>query len=89
MANRCLIRSGIKDGKAVYSFTDHLDAYAKRVLFVASSNNEVIGTAFQEQQRQFFLAADLVTIPDSGHDVPWTHPAETLATIRAYLVEVR
>jgi len=89
VANRCLIQSGIKDGKAVYSFTDHLSAYSRRVLFVASARNEVIGTAFQEQQRQFFPAADLVTIPDSGHDVPWTHPAETVATIRAYLAEVR
>ena len=64
VANRCLIQSGIKDGKAAYTFTDHLSAYSKRVLFVASAKNEVIGTAFQERQRQFFPAADLVTIPD-------------------------
>ena len=85
IASRCLINSGLKDGKAVYDFTDHLAAYAKRVLFIASAKNEVIGVAFQEQQRRFFPAADLLTIPDSGHDVPWTHTAETLAAIHPYL----
>ena len=77
--------SGLKDGKGAYDFTDHLSAYSTRVLFIASARNEVIGVAFQERQRQFFPAADLVTIADSGHDVPWTHPAETLAAIHAYL----
>jgi proline iminopeptidase len=88
-ANRCLTDSGIKDGKAVYDFTDHLSAFTKRVLFVASAKNELIGVAFQERQRQFFPVADLVTIPDSGHDMQWTHPAQSLAAIHAYLAEVQ
>jgi proline iminopeptidase len=85
VANSCLIESAVKDGKAVYDFTDHLAGYTKPVRFVASAKNEVIGVAFQERQKQFFPAADLVTIPDSGHDMQWTHPAESLAVIRAYL----
>lgn len=85
IANQCVTKAGVRDDKAVYDFTDHLAAYPKRVLFIASANNQVLGTAFQERQRRFFPAADLVTIPDSGHDVPWTHPAETLAAIGAYL----
>jgi pimeloyl-ACP methyl ester carboxylesterase len=59
------------------------------VLFIASALNEVIGVAFQERQRQFFPAADLVTIANAGHDMQWTHPAETLAAIRAYLGTVQ
>jgi proline iminopeptidase len=85
IASRCLLRAAMKDGKGAYSFTDHLAAYPTRVLFVASANNEVIGVAFQERQRQFFPAADLVTIPDSGHDLPWTHPTQIQAAIVAYL----
>jgi proline iminopeptidase len=89
VANHCLMNSAVKDGKAAYDFTDHLGAYTKRVLFIASALNEVIGVAFQEKQRQFFPSADLVTIADSGHDMQWTHPAETLAAIHAYLGAVQ
>jgi pimeloyl-ACP methyl ester carboxylesterase len=89
VANRCLINSAVQDGKAVYDFTDHLAAYTKPVLFVASAKNEVIGVAFQQRQKQFFPASELVTIADSGHDMQWTHPAESLAVIRAYLGAVQ
>jgi pimeloyl-ACP methyl ester carboxylesterase len=89
VASKCVMNGGIRDGKAVYDFTDHLAAYKKRVLFIASSKNEVTSTAFQERQRQFFPSADLVTIPDSGHEMQWTHPAATFAVIRSYLAEVQ
>jgi proline iminopeptidase len=89
IANRCVMEAGVKDGKAAYDLTDHLSAYSTRVLFIASALNEVIGVAFQERQRQFFPAADLVTIANAGHDMQWTHPAETLAAIRAYLGTVQ
>jgi len=89
VANHCLMNSAVKDGKAVYDLTDHLSAYTTRVLFIASAWNEVIGVAFQEKQRQFFPATDLVTIADSGHDMQWVHPAETLAAIHSYLGAVQ
>jgi len=88
IASRCVMSSGVKDGKAAYDFTDHLGAYTTRVLFIASAENQVIGAAFQERQRRFFPAADLVTIADTGHDMQWTHPAESLAAIHAYLTAV-
>jgi proline iminopeptidase len=85
IAYKCLTKSGIKDGKATYDFTDHLAAYPTRVLFMASAWNEVIGVAFQERQRQYFPSSDLVTIPNAGHDFQWTQTAATLAAIHAYL----
>jgi proline iminopeptidase len=85
IASRCVQNAGIKDGKGAYDFTDRLAAYSKRVLFISGDKNEVIGVAFQERQRQFFPAADLLTIANSGHDVPWTHAAETVAAIHAYV----
>jgi len=88
VANRCLTNSGLKNGKGAYDFTDHLSSYPRRVLFIASAWNEVIGVAFQERQRQLFPSTDLVTIPDSGHDMEWTQPAATLAAIHAYLLSV-
>jgi proline iminopeptidase len=89
ITSHCVMAAGMKDGKAAYDFTDHLAAYSTRVLFIASALNEVIGAAFQERQRQFFPAADLVTIANAGHDMQWTRPAETLAAIHAYLGTVQ
>jgi proline iminopeptidase len=88
VASRCLPNSAVKDGKAAYDLTDHLSAYQQRVLFIASAWNEVIGVAFQEQQRQFFPASELVTIANAGHDMDWVQPEATLAAIHAYLTEV-
>jgi len=85
VANHCVMAAGMKDGKAAYDFTDHLSPYSQRVLFIASALNEVLGTAFQERQRQYYPASDLVTIANAGHDMQWTHAAETLAAIHSYL----
>jgi proline iminopeptidase len=85
IANSCVQKAGIRDGKGAYDFTYHLSAFSTRVLFIASGLNEVIGVAFQERQRQFYPAADLATIAGAGHDMQWTHAAETLAAIHAYL----
>ena len=89
VASQCLTKSGMKDGKATYDFTDHLSAFTKPVLFIASAWNEVIGVAFQERQRQLFSTAALVTIPDAGHDMDWVQPAATLAAIHTYLQGVQ
>jgi proline iminopeptidase len=89
IVNHCLMNASVKDGKATYDFTDHLSAYTKRVLFIASAWNEVQGTAFQEKQRLFYPSSDLVTIADAGHDMQWVQPAATLAAIHAYLAGVQ
>ncbi|HMF41628.1 MAG TPA: alpha/beta hydrolase [Polyangia bacterium] len=89
VTNHCLMNSAVKDGKSTYDFTDHLSAYTKRVLFIASAWDEVQGVAFQEKQRQFYPSSELVTIAESGHDMQWVQPAATLAAIHAYLSEVQ
>src|SRR6266700_3441779 len=76
VAHQCIQDQGIKDGKANYSFTDHLAAYTKPVLFIASELNEVIGAAFQERQRAYFSSSQLAVIAGAGHDLSWTHPAQ-------------
>jgi proline iminopeptidase len=88
VANKCVQKAGMKDGKASYDFTTHLAAFTKPVRFVASSENEVIGVAFQEKQRAYYPSSDLVTIAGAGHDAPWTHPAEVVAAIHGYLTSL-
>ena len=75
--------------KGAYDFTDHLAAFPNRVLFVTGGDSEVLGAGLQERQRQFFPASALVTVSGAGHDVAWTHTAETLAAIHAYLGTVQ
>jgi pimeloyl-ACP methyl ester carboxylesterase len=89
VASRCVMNTGLKDGKAVYDFTDQLAAFTKPVLFIAGANSEVEGPTLQERQRHLYPASALVTIAGAGHDVSWTQTAETLAAIRSYLAEVQ
>jgi proline iminopeptidase len=88
VAATCVQKTGMRDGTPTYDFTDHLGAYSSRVLFIASGQNEVIGAGFQARQRAVYPASDLVVIADAGHDLFWTHPAETLAAIHSYLTAV-
>jgi pimeloyl-ACP methyl ester carboxylesterase len=88
VASRCVMETGVKDGKAAYDFADHLSSFSTRVRFIVGGESEVLGTAFQERQRQLYPASDLVTIPGAGHDVAWVLPAPTLAAIHAYLADI-
>jgi len=74
-----------ENGVAVYDFTTNLSAYTTPVLFIAGSLNEVIGEAFQREQMVQYPSASLVVVQDAGHDLEWTHTAEVLAYVRAYL----
>ena len=88
VANHCLMDHSVKDGKGAYDFTDHLAAFTKQVLFITGAESEVLGATLQAKQRQFYPASQLVTIAGAGHDVGWTHAAETLAAIHAYLADL-
>ena len=76
---------GIVDGEPVWDFTRGLDRVAPPVLFEASADNTVIGSAFQQRQMRFYANAGLAVIAGAGHDFPWTRPAETLAPVLSYL----
>jgi proline iminopeptidase len=74
-----------ENGVATYDFTTNLSAYPTPVLFIAGSLNEVIGEAFQEAQTAQYPTASLVVVQGAGHDLEWTHTADVLTHVRAYL----
>jgi proline iminopeptidase len=76
------------DGKFVYDFTTHLDAFDKPVRFIASGWNEVLGEEFQREQMTSYERADLRVVPQVGHDLSWVKPAETLGWIHEYLEQL-
>ena len=87
VVNTAIQEDGMKNGKGAWDFTEGL-ALAPNTLLIASGNNTVLGEAFQQRQRAFFSDTELIVIPDSGHEVPKTHPQETLDAIFSYLTEL-
>jgi proline iminopeptidase len=85
-ANRYLKEDGENEaGIAVYDFTTNLSECTTPVLFIAGSLNEVLGEGFQRQQMRRYRSASLEIVEGAGHDVEWTHTAEVMALVRAYL----
>jgi proline iminopeptidase len=89
-ASRYLQEDGQDDhGVAVYDFTTNLSRYTTPVLFIAGSESEVLGEDFQREQLLQYPSASLQVVSGAGHDVNWTHTAEVLTHVRAYLDAIR
>ena len=53
--------------------------YDKPVLFLASECNTWIGPELQAKHAAFYPNAELVVIPDTGHEMVWDNPQATFA----------
>ena len=73
------------EGIQVYDFTADLSRYTTPVLFIAGGLSEVLGEPLQREQVKLYPSASLVVIDQAGHDVHWSHAAQVLPHIRAYL----
>ena len=62
-------------------------AYAGQVLLMAGACDDWLGEPLQRQHLSRFADAELVVIPDAGHDVIWDNPEGALTAIRAFLGE--
>jgi|AP12_2_1047962.scaffolds.fasta_scaffold32415_1 proline iminopeptidase len=69
------------------SLSSHAGDYEKPVLFLASECNTWIGPELQAKHAALYPNARLVIIPNSGHDMVWDNPEETIAAIRNFLNE--
>ncbi len=85
-AQRYLMEDGQDaHGVFVYDFTTNLFRYTTPVLFLAGSESDVLGASLQQEQVNRYPTASLHVIAGAGHEVAWTHAAEVLTHIRAYL----
>ena len=55
------------------------------VLFLASEHNSWIGESLQRRHAEASPGAGLAVIADSGHDMFWDNPDETLEAVRRFL----
>ncbi|MGR3659696.1 MAG: alpha/beta fold hydrolase [Paracoccaceae bacterium] len=62
-------------------------SYTGPVLLLASACNDWLGEDAQRIHQGFFQQAELRVVPNSGHDMIWDNPDETLPLIRAFLVK--
>lgn len=68
-------------------FVAGVENFDKKVLFIASECNTLIGEAHQRQQMKYFPDAELVVIKGAGHYMFNEKPEASVATIRKYFKE--
>ncbi len=59
--------------------------YTKPVLFLASECNTWLGEELQAKHAALYPNAELVVIPNAGHDMFWDNTAATVSTVRSFL----
>ena len=86
VANAEIQNEGLdEDGVGVWDFTVGLDDFETETLFIASGDNVVLGEEFQQRQMELYPSASLTVIPNAGHEVPTTHPEQTLRAVFNYV----
>ena len=61
------------------------ESYTGPVLLLASACNDWIGEDAQRVHLSYFQQGELMIVPNSGHDMIWDNPEETLPLIRAFM----
>jgi proline iminopeptidase len=66
-------------------YTGEQSVYTEPVLFIASACNDWLGEDLQRDHMTLYENADLVVIPDSGHEMFGEQPEASIGAVRAYL----
>ena len=69
--------------------TDGLEKFNSPVLILASSCNPLTGREFQARQTRLFPNAEMKTIKQSGHDIFWENPRDSIQIVRAFLTPTK
>jgi len=73
------------DGNFDINLVEGVENFENTVLFMAGECQSIIGEEFQSRQMQFFPSAELVVIPDAGHEMFYENPVASTQAVRAYL----
>ena len=76
------------EGNYTFDFTNHLDQFPTKVLFINGDLNEVLTPEYQEQNRAFLPSSEMKIIQGVGHDLIWIKPADHVRLMKTYLDEV-
>jgi len=87
-ASQAIIKKGMdKDGNIQIDLVSGLEKYTRKVLFIASECNQIIGREFQQGHMKHFPNADMVVIKNAGHSMFGEKPDECLKIIEQYFNE--
>ena len=67
------------------NLTEGVERFNNKVLFLAGECQKVIGVEWQKQQMTYFPRAELIAIPEAGHEMFAENPEAAIATVREYL----
>jgi proline iminopeptidase len=62
-----------------------VEDFSRQVLFMTGECQTIIGEDWQREQMELFPSADLVVIPDAGHEMFKENPTASIAAVRSYL----
>jgi len=77
--------AGKTDAAEIELIAQGAESYPGPVLLLASACNDWIGEDAQRIHLSYFQQGDLMTVPNSGHDMIWDNPDDTMPLIRAFL----
>jgi proline iminopeptidase len=73
------------EGNIHLNLIEGVEDFSNHVLFIAGECQTVIGADWQREQMALFPSADLVVIPDAGHEMFKENPTASIAAVRTYL----
>jgi proline iminopeptidase len=73
------------DGNFDINLAEGVEQFANTVLFITGACQRLIGAEFQSQQMTLFPSAELVVIPDAGHEMFFENPEASVTAVRDYL----
>jgi proline iminopeptidase len=80
-------QAGLDENGQMVDFAKGVDQWKGAALFIAGSENRLIGEDHQRSQMQRFNNASLVVIDGAGHTMIGEKPDETVAQIRTFLIK--
>ncbi|MFN2274226.1 MAG: alpha/beta fold hydrolase, partial [Anaerolineales bacterium] len=73
------------EGDIDLNLVEGVENFSNLVLFLTGECQTLIGLDWQREQMKFFSRAELVIIPDAGHEMFKENPTASIVAVRAYL----
>ena len=85
-ASEALFQQAVdSDGNFNVNLVDGVENFENTVLILTGECQTIIGADWQRRQMEFFPSAELVVIPDAGHEMFAENPEASIRAVRAYL----
>jgi proline iminopeptidase len=73
------------EGNIDLNLVEGVENFTNRVMFMTGECQTLIGADWQREQMEFFPSAELVIIPDAGHEIFKESTEASVSAVRAYL----